>query len=88
LDVQQDLNVYGILSTAALTASGNVSFTSTGALKIPSGNTVQQAGYTTVGMVRFNTTSDSLEVYKSTGWAAAGGSGASPALAYFLASNL
>ena len=63
------------LSTAALTASANVSFTSTGALKIPSGTTAQNAGYTTVGMVRFNTTTDALEVYKSTGWASAGGSG-------------
>ena len=82
LDVQQDLNVYGILSTAALTASGNVSFTSTGALKIPSGTTAQNAGYATVGMIRYDTTLGRLEVYKSTGWAAVGG-GVSAAKAYF-----
>ena len=73
------------LSTAALTASANVSFTSTGALKIPSGTTAQNAGYTTVGMVRFNTTTDALEVYKSTGWASAGGSGATSSVRLFAA---
>ena len=82
LDVQQDLSVYGILSTAALTASGNVSFTSTGALKVPSGTTAEKAGYATVGMIRYDTTLGRLEVYKSTGWAAVGG-GVSAAKAYF-----
>jgi sugar lactone lactonase YvrE len=67
-----------------LTVSGNVVFSSTGALKIPSGNTAQQAGFTTVGMVRFNTTTDALEVYKSTGWASAGG-GATSSIRLFAA---
>ena len=69
-----------------LTVTGNTVYTSTGAIKIPSGTTAESAGYTTVGMIRFNTTSNSLEVYKSTGWASAGGAGtASVGLAYFLA---
>ena len=70
------------VSTAALTASGNVSFTSTGALKIPSGTTAENAGYATVGMLRYDTTKDRLEIYKSTGWAAAGG-GVSASKLYF-----
>ena len=70
------------LTTVGLTASGNVSFTSTGALKIPSGTTAQNAGYATVGMIRYDTTLGRLEVYKSTGWAAVGG-GVSAAKAYF-----
>ena len=68
-----------------LTVSGNTVFSSTGALKLPSGSTAQSAGYTTVGMVRFNTTSDALEVYKSTGWASAGG-GSSTVKAYYYGS--
>ena len=70
------------LTTVSLTASGNVVFSSTGALKIPSGTTAQNAGYATVGMIRYDTTLGRLEVYKSTGWAAVGG-GVSAAKAYF-----
>jgi hypothetical protein len=36
-------------------------------------------------MVRFNTTTDALEVYKSTGWASAGG-GVSGAKLYYYGS--
>ena len=72
------------VTTAGLTASGNVSFTSTGALKIPSGTTGERAGYATVGMIRYDTTLERLEVYKSTGWESAGG-GVSAAKLYFYA---
>jgi len=72
------------ISTGALTASGNVSFTSTGALKIPAGTTGERAGYATVGMIRYDTTLQRLEVYKSTGWESAGG-GVSAAKLYFYA---
>jgi hypothetical protein len=70
------------LTTVGLTASGNVVFSSTGALKVPSGTTAEKAGYATVGMIRYDTTLGRLEVYKSTGWAAVGG-GVSAAKAYF-----
>jgi hypothetical protein len=60
-------------STVDLTASGNVSFTSTGALKIPSGTTAENAGYVTVGMLRYDTTLETLQIYKSTGWVSVGG---------------
>lgn len=71
------------VTTVGLTASGNVSFTSTGALKIPSGTTGQQSGYTTVGMIRFDTSTDALQVYKSTGWAPAGSSLSSGKVFFF-----
>jgi hypothetical protein len=51
-------------------------------LKIPSGTTAENAGFATVGMLRYDTTKDRLEIYKSTGWAAAGG-GVSAAKLYF-----
>jgi hypothetical protein len=54
-------------------------------MKVPSGTTAQSAGYTTVGMVRFNTTTDSLEVYKAGGWASAGGGGVSSAKVFYYA---
>ena len=68
-------NITSVGTLTGLTVSGNTVHTSTGAIKIPSGTTAQNAGYTTVGMIRFNTTLDALEVYKSTGWASAGGGG-------------
>ena len=78
---QPSITSVGTLS--ALTVSGDGVFSSTGALKIPSGTTAQQSGYTTVGMVRFNTSTDSLQVYKSTGWAAAGSSLSSGKVFFF-----
>jgi hypothetical protein len=71
-----------------LTVSGNTVLSSTGAIKIPSGTEAQKAGYATVGMIRFNTTSNSLEVYKSTGWGPVSSAAASIGFAYFLAANL
>ena len=68
-------NITSVGTLTGLTVSGNTVHTSTGAIKIPSGTTAQNAGYTTVGMIRFNTELDALEVYKSTGWASAGGGG-------------
>jgi hypothetical protein len=76
-------SITSVGTLTALTVSGDGVFSSTGALKIPSGTTGQQSGYTTVGMVRFNTTTDALEVYKSTGWASAGGGVSSAKLYYY-----
>ena len=73
----------GLTITGDLSVSGNTTHTSTGALKIPSGTTAQSAGYATVGMVRFNTTTDALEVYKSAGWASAGGGTSTVKLYYY-----
>jgi hypothetical protein len=68
-------SITSVGTLTALTVSGNGVFSSTGAIKIPSGTTAQNSGYTTVGMIRFNTELDALEVYKSSGWASAGGGG-------------
>ena len=42
--------------------------TSTGYFDLPSGTTAQRPASPTVGMTRFNTTTDSLETYSSGGW--------------------
>lgn len=76
-------NITSLGTLTGLTVSGNSVHTSTGAIKIPSGTTAESAGYATVGMVRFNTTLDALQVYKSTGWASAGSSLSSGKVFFF-----
>lgn len=76
-------NITSLGTLTGLTVSGNTVHTSTGAMKIPSGTTAESAGYATVGMVRFNTTLDALQVYKSTGWASAGSSLSSGKVFFF-----
>ena len=45
------------------------SFNTTDSILLPRGNTAQRPAPATVGMLRFNTTSDALEIYNSgTGW--------------------
>ena len=73
----------GLTVSGNMTVSGNTTHTSTGALKIPSGTTAQNAGFTTVGMIRFDTSTDALQVYKSTGWASAGSSLSSGKVFFF-----
>lgn len=62
--------------TGVLTVSGNSSFTSTGALLISKGTTVQQPGSPVTGMLRYNTTSNEFEGYAGSpaGWKSVGGS--------------
>ena len=78
-------NVTSVGTLTSLTVSGNTTFSSTGAMKLPSGTTAENAGYATVGMLRFNTDLDALEVYKAGGWASAGGSGATSSVRLFAA---
>jgi hypothetical protein len=55
--------------------SGTLSITGTGALKIPTGTTVQQpAGVQ--GMIRFDTTANAFQGYDGTTWSSIGGGGA------------
>jgi hypothetical protein len=56
----------------SVTASADSSFTSTGALTISKGTTVQRPTPTS-GMLRFNTTSTEFEGYNGTTWASVGG---------------
>lgn len=62
--------------TGALTASSDSSFTSTGALLISKGTTLQQPGAPATGMVRYNTTNNQFEGYSgaSPAWKSIGGS--------------
>ena len=48
--------------------SGNVPFTSTGAIKVPSGTFAQRPGSPTAGMIRHNTDNNRLEHYNGTAW--------------------
>lgn len=62
--------------TGALTASADSSFTSTGALLISKGTSLQQPGSPATGMIRYNTTTNQFEGYSgaSPAWKSIGGS--------------
>lgn len=69
----------------AITATTYVQQTSaSGAAQIPSGDDAARPGTPTAGMVRFNTTSQSLEIY-TTSWGSVGG-GMSTGKVYFFSS--
>ena len=55
-----------------LTVTGNATFSGTGALTVPSGTTGEQPTGV-VGMIRFNSTVNRLEVYDGTVWQGLGG---------------
>ena len=57
------------------TFSGDVLFTSTGAVKMPVGTQAQRPGTPVAGMVRFNDDTDVLEVYTGSSWTALGSGG-------------
>ena len=59
-----------------LTASANSTFSSTGALTISKGTTVQQPGSPVTGMMRYNTTTNQFEGYSGSvpAWKSIGGS--------------
>jgi hypothetical protein len=54
------------------TISNNTTFSSTGAITLPSGTTGQQPGSPTAGMIRYNSTSGGFEGYTTT-WGSIGG---------------
>ncbi len=56
------------IGTATPVTGAIVNIASTNSIVMPKGTTGERPGTGTVGMVRFNTTSDSLEQYSSTGW--------------------
>ena len=62
----------GTASFAGLTATGDPSFTSTGAVQLPTGTTAQQPTGV-AGKLRFNSTTSQFEGYNGTSWAAVGG---------------
>jgi hypothetical protein len=71
--VDNSNNMSGV---GTFTASGDSSFTSTGALQISKGTTGQQPGSPFTGMMRYNTTTNQFEGYSgaSPAWKSIGGS--------------
>jgi hypothetical protein len=65
------ISEYANLKINALTADTAV-FSSTGAIKIPSGNTLQRTSGTT-GQIRFNTSTSQFEGYQGASWSSLGG---------------
>ena len=56
------------------TITSNVTFSSTGAITLPSGTTAQEPGTPAAGMIRYNSTTDSFEGYTTgKGWGTIGG---------------
>lgn len=62
----------GPIAATTLTASSDPSFTSTGAVQLPSGTTAQQPTGV-AGKLRFNTTTSQFEGYNGSTWASVGG---------------
>lgn len=56
------------------TFSGNVTFSSTGAITTPVGTEAQRPGTPATGMLRFSSTSGEFEGYDGSAWASVGGS--------------
>lgn len=61
------------LNCTVLTASGDSSFTSTGAVKLSTGTTGERPGTPAAGMMRFNSTTTSFEGYNGSNWGSIGG---------------
>jgi hypothetical protein len=72
VEVGGELTVTGNATVSSnLTVSGFVGTSETGALKIPSGTTAQQPTGVS-GMIRYNTTTNKLQVYTGTSWQSLG----------------
>jgi len=57
------------LDVSDMVVTGNLTLSSTGSVKVPVGTTAQRPSTAyDVGMLRFNSTLDALEVYKTSGW--------------------
>lgn len=63
----------GLASLAGATFTGDVILGTTTALELPDGTTAQRPGSPVDGMIRFNTTLNTFEGYKSAAWGAIGG---------------
>ena len=83
--VQFDNATTGLVTTANVEVGGELTVSSnievagfvgtsgTGALTVPVGTTAQQPSTCVVGMIRYNTTSNRLEVYNGSAWQSIGG---------------
>jgi len=80
IDGDSTPNVFYVDAGLGTTSFGNsgaianaiVSFNTTNSVKMPVGNTAQRPDPATIGMLRFSSTVDALEVYSSGGWETVG----------------
>jgi hypothetical protein len=63
----------GLMPLAGGTFTGAVIFGTTGAIELPDGTTGERPGSPVNGMIRYNTTLNQFEGYKSSNWGAIGG---------------
>jgi len=56
------------MDVGAMDVTGNLTLSSTGAVKIPAGTTTQRPSNAVPGMLRFNTTLNATEIRTATGW--------------------
>lgn len=69
LKVAGNINSVGnIKSAGTLTVTGNATFDTTEAIKIPVGTTVQRPATPVIGQTRYNSTITAVEVYDGTDW--------------------
>ena len=78
----RDVAADGVTADAALpkaggALSGDVSNTSTGSLQVSQGTTAQRPSGTTLGRLRYNSTTSGFEGYTAAGWGEIGGGGPS-----------
>ena len=59
-----------------ITVTGNIEQSGVAAMKIPTGTTAQRHGSPTAGHLRFNTDTNSAEIYNGTSFTSVGGGGA------------
>jgi hypothetical protein len=75
----------GNVATTGLTVSGNAVFNSTGYMVVPVGTTGQRPGTNTQGSLRYNSSTNTLEINNGTSFSGVGGS--APGSDIFLAIN-
>ena len=63
----------GLAPTASPTFTGDVTISSTSALRLPVGTTAQRSGSAANGDIRYNSTSSSFEGYAGGAWGSIGG---------------
>lgn len=73
-------NYFDSLTVAALTSTGDGTFSGTGQVKLPAGTTAQRSGSPATGMIRYNTSLSQFEGYNGTIWGGIGGAQAGGAI--------
>ena len=68
-------NITSLGTLSALTVAGNLLFTGTGMVDLPSGTTAQRPGGADRGAIRYNSTLEIFEGYDNNGWSEFGGGG-------------